>query len=235
MHFFCDQSENTRLIVERFLETCDSTDQLFLAGASGSEYALLVKEYCHAREVDPAAVLSLEPSMLDESVLSDLMVLLSRSTTRPEVLLVRVNPAMNVVMENKLLRFMDNPAFPEAKLIVLMDGFNPFEDGVTYPENLADRCKSALFVVPPLHNRLADLAHFTVELLKSFMTERALDVPVQLSEDAMELLLEYSWPGNYAELSDVLRVLVYGSKRGGVIRREQLETAINLGRTAPLE
>ncbi|MEQ9825765.1 MAG: hypothetical protein ABQ298_15375 [Puniceicoccaceae bacterium] len=235
MHYFCEQSENTRLIVERFLETWDRSDPLFLAGAVGSEYLLLVKEYAKERGIDSAAILSLEPSMLEESVLNEWMVMLSRTAIRPELLLLRISPTLDAVMETRLLRFLENPAFPDSKLLVIMDGFDPFEEGIVYPEALAERCKSALFVVPPLCNRLADLAYFTVELLKAYSAERDLQSPVQLAQDAQDLLLEYDWPGNYAELSEVLRALVYGSRKGGLIERENLRIAINLGRTQPID
>jgi len=235
MQYYCEQSENSRLIVDRFIETCDSSDQLFLSGATGSEFLLIIKEYCHAKGIAPASIVSLDPSMLDDGVLGELMLMLRNSNASANVLVLRVNAHLNEVSENKLLKFLNNPTFNDSKLIVVMDGFDPFEDLNPYSETLSERAKTSLFVLPPLKYRLADLAHFTVELLESLQKSRDLDEPLTLSESAMELLLNYDWPANYDELVEVLRVIVFGSKRGGEVSRERLEEVLNHGRTSPVE
>ena len=235
MHYYCDQSENSRLIVDRFIATCDQAEQLFLAGAFGSEFSVLIKEYCHAKQIDPEAVISLQPSMLDESVLGDLMVMLGRSTLRPELLVISVNPHIDLVSENKLLRFLDNPAFNDLKLIVILDGYDPFEDRALYSDVLTERSKGCLFVLPALKNRLADLGHFALNLLRGLEEKLDLEAPLRLSADAVELMLAYDWPGNYEELTEIIRVLAYGSKRGGLISRQRLVEVLNLSRTVAVE
>ena len=235
MHYYSDKSENSRLIVDRFIVTCDGSDQLFLAGAKGSEFTVLIKEYCHTKQIDPQLVVSVDPSMLDESVLGDLMVMLTRAGNSPELMVARVTPHIDAVSENRLLRFLDNPVFNDAKWIVILDGYDPFEEEIQYSNELAERSKESLFVLPPLKNRLADLASFAVDLLKSFEAERQLDAPLKLSESALDLMLAYDWPGNFEELKSVLRVLAYGSKRGGVISRDRFEEVLNLSRTTPVE
>jgi len=235
MQYYCEQSENSRLIVDRFIETCDGSDQLFLSGANGSEFLLIIKEYCHGKGIAPESIVSLDPSMLEDGVLGELIVMLRNSNASANVVVLRVNAHLSEVSENKLMKFLNNPVFNDSKLIVVMDGFDPFEDLNPYSATLSNRAKTSLFVLPPLKHRLADLAHFTVELLEDLQKSRNLDEPLFLSEGAMELLLSYDWPGNYDELVEVLRVLVYGSKRGGIVSRGRLEEVLNHGRTSPVE
>ena len=235
MHYFCEQSENSRLIVDRFIETCDSVDQLFLAGSNGSEFSLILKEYCQSKGIPNQSMVSLDPSMLEEGMLGELMVMLRNTAAKPEMIVIRVNPFIDVVTENKLLKFLDNPAFNDSKLVVVLDGYDPFSESNPYSEALSETAKTSLFVMPPLKNRLADLAHFTVALLDDFQKERVLDQRISLSQEAADMLMSYEWPGNYNELKETMRVLVYGSKRGGVVSGNRLEEVLNHGRTSPIE
>lgn len=235
MLHYCQNSENTQLIIDRFNNTLNKTDQLFLAGAKGSEFSLLIQEYCHANQIDLDSIITLQPSMLDEAVLTDMMTLLGRNPKRPEIVVVRINAGIDVVAENKLLRFVDNPAFSDAKLVIVMDEFDPFEEVIHYSDTLVERSKASLFVLPALKNRLADLAHFTVSLLKKYQRQTELRSPITFDESAMNLWLRYDWPGNYEELSEVVRALVYGSVRGGVLSEARIEEVLNLRRTVPFE
>ena len=235
MQYYCEQSENSRLIVERFVETCSEANQLFLSGPKGSEFHLLIKEYCNTQAIDTSAVISLEPNVLEESMLGELMVTLSQSAAHPEILLIRVDPGLDEISEAKLMKFLNNPAFKDSKFIIILEDYDPFEETNPYSQALSEYSKSSLFVLPPLKTRAADLAQFSLNLLDTLEKKSAVDAPIRLSEGAMELMLEYEWPGNYEELKEVLRTLVSGSKRGGVISRDRLVEVLNHGRKSPVE
>jgi hypothetical protein len=232
MQFYSDKSENARLVVGRFLDTFDALDPLFLSGAPGSEYGFLIKEYCLARNLDVRAVVNVPASMLDESPLADMLLMLNRAAIHASLLVVHVKSSLDVVSERKLMRFLDNPAIHDAKLLVVMDGFDPFGEGNAYPVALAERAKQALFVLPPLRTRLADLAFFTVRLFETLQAGKKLASPLRLSDAAGELWMGYDWPGNFEELHRTVAVLVEGSHRGGTVERDRLLEVLHLGRTS---
>jgi len=56
----------------------------------------------------------------------------------------------------------------------------------------------------PLHQRKGDILPLATHLLASHATDQALPIP-QLSEQAEQLLVNYTWPGNVRELDNVMQ------------------------------
>lgn len=232
MQYYCSQSDNSKLIVERFIQMCEAHEQVFLAGPKGSEFTLLLKEYCGSFNADPSTIINLQITMMEESVVNDVLELLGKREF-PSIIAIDARGNFNEITEKRLLRFLDNPSLSNVRYIILMEDFDPFDENNPYTPAITERAKESLFMLPPLKDRLADVAFFTAQLLEE-KDSGAVSVPFRLAKDAIELVLSYDWPGNYEELSHVMGVLTAGGVRNGIISHDRLEETINLSRTAPI-
>lgn len=79
--------------------------------------------------------------------------------------------------------------------------------------------------VPPLRSRLKDIPLLVKYFLKK-SSEKTRKPGVQISDEAMKLLLQYHWPGNIRELANALERAVVSS-RNNVITTEDLPSAIS--------
>ncbi len=73
-----------------------------------------------------------------------------------------------------------------------------------FRQDLYYRLKEFTITIPPLRERREDILH----LAKRFLEEASIDLKKAirgLSEEAVQLLLRYPWPGNARELKNVLR------------------------------
>jgi transcriptional regulator with PAS, ATPase and Fis domain len=69
--------------------------------------------------------------------------------------------------------------------------------------------------LPPLRDRLEDIAALLPYFLQNFSAQYAVPVPT-LSPDAMAMLETYHWPGNVRELKNVAERLVVRSRNGSI-------------------
>ena len=76
------------------------------------------------------------------------------------------------------------------------------QDG-SFREDLYYRINVFSIMIPPLRQRLAELPHLALFLLKKLNEEYGRNVQA-LSPDALTILSHYNWPGNVRELENVL-------------------------------
>ncbi|SEJ32642.1 Transcriptional regulator of acetoin/glycerol metabolism [Azotobacter beijerinckii] len=95
----------------------------------------------------------------------------------------------------------------------------------TFREDLYFRLSGARFDLPPLRERNDKLA-----IINHLLDEEARNSGVRLglSEAALELLLNYAWPGNMRQLHHVLRYAC-AVCTGGIIRLEDLPATLSNG------
>jgi two-component system NtrC family response regulator len=77
------------------------------------------------------------------------------------------------------------------------------EDG-DFREDLMYRINPFEINVPPLRQRLGDIAELAAHLFCRFRPNQAADATVIFSEAAIRFLQEHSWPGNVRELANVI-------------------------------
>ncbi|TAN39127.1 MAG: sigma-54-dependent Fis family transcriptional regulator [Nitrospirae bacterium] len=73
----------------------------------------------------------------------------------------------------------------------------------TFREDLYYRINVVTLVLPPLRERREDLAMLAKHFLEKFSHEIGKDVRV-IDDEALRILLEYSWPGNIRELQNIM-------------------------------
>lgn len=79
--------------------------------------------------------------------------------------------------------------------------------------------------VPPLTERLGDLAAYTRRYLNRFARQSQRPQKTQLTAEAMRFMLSYPWPGNFRELVETLRIAV-GLGDAEAVEAEHLQEAL---------
>jgi two-component system response regulator AtoC len=102
----------------------------------------------------------------------------------------------------------------------------------TFREDLFYRLNAVVIVVPPLRQRVAEIAPLARIFVARAAQELGLARPPVLGDSALALLEAYPWPGNVRELRNVIERAVLLSGDGREITREHLP-AEKMGRVLP--
>jgi DNA-binding NtrC family response regulator len=93
-----------------------------------------------------------------------------------------------------------------------------------FRHDLIDRLGALRIEVPPLRERVEDIPHLARYLLACLLREEAWERDLALSDEAVAALARRRWPGNVAELENVLREAMAFAE-GEVITVEELPPA----------
>lgn len=119
-----------------------------------------------------------------------------------------------LTMQGKLLRFLQSgefvrvggnqPNFSRARIVAATnrDLTKLVQDG-KFREDLYYRLKVVTINAPPLHSRKSDIPVLVDFFLKK-MADQNVSKLKRLSPGALELLMQYDWPGNVRQLENVL-------------------------------
>jgi transcriptional regulator with GAF, ATPase, and Fis domain len=86
-------------------------------------------------------------------------------------------------------------------------------DSKRFREDLFFRLKAVTFNIPPLRKRKGDIEEFAMFFLKSYSEGNHITIP-RITNEAMEILKNYSWPGNIRELKNAIETAVALNKNG---------------------
>jgi len=84
-----------------------------------------------------------------------------------------------------------------------------------FREDLYYRMNVIHIVIPPLRDRVEDVAPLVAHFLDTFSTAHHVARPV-LSEQALARLVGYTWPGNVRELRNIIERLVVRNRAGAI-------------------
>jgi DNA-binding NtrC family response regulator len=135
--------------------------------------------------------------------------------------------AMSLALQAKLLTFMDTRTFVrvggersvsvDTRLIACTNA--PLEDMVKdgrFRPDLFFRLNVMPITLPPLRERPEDLPQIVAELCATFTSELGLSAPPRITQEALSVLLAYTWPGNIRELRNVLERALILSRDGRI-------------------
>ncbi len=107
-----------------------------------------------------------------------------------------------------------------------------FSTGKIDPE-IIELTRENLCVLPPLKDRLADMAAYVLRYLPRIAAKEGKPGCKTLDPDAISLILSHNWPGNFAELLDVLRRAVLLSEDAPVTASMLAEAIRRRGQQPP--
>jgi DNA-binding NtrC family response regulator len=86
-------------------------------------------------------------------------------------------------------------------------------DSKRFREDLFFRLKAVTFNIPPLRKRIGDIEELARFFLKSYSEGNHITLP-RITNEAMEILKNYNWPGNIRELKNTIETAVALNKNG---------------------
>jgi DNA-binding NtrC family response regulator len=146
--------------------------------------------------------------------------------------------AMPLRVQGQLLETFQGPTAPNVRLIAAIHGGGPGRRRGHIRDDLFALLSAARIEVPPLRHRQAEMPELARHLAERFAVRHGRPIPT-LSPQVMTLLREHSWPGNLAELEQVIeRMVVLGADHlGADLEASRSDAArqlrnINFGGTA---
>ncbi len=76
-------------------------------------------------------------------------------------------------------------------------------DAKRFREDLYFRLKAVTLTIPPLRKRKSDIEKLVQHFLKVYSEQNKIEIP-KLTAEALNLLMNYNWPGNIRELKNVI-------------------------------
>ncbi|HMF91327.1 MAG TPA: sigma-54 dependent transcriptional regulator [Candidatus Angelobacter sp.] len=139
---------------------------------------------------------------------------------------------MSLKTQSKVLRTLDEQKFTRVgddepirvDVRVIAATNKDLEEEISrgnFREDLFYRLNVIPFYVPPLRERKEDIALLARHFLKEFSATYSRR-PREITDDAMDVLMRYSWPGNIRELRNVIERLVIMNPTVHKIERKHL-------------
>ena len=86
-------------------------------------------------------------------------------------------------------------------------------DSKRFREDLFFRLKAVTFNIPPLRKRKGDIEELATFFLKSYSEGNHITTP-RITDEGMEILKNYPWPGNIRELKNAIETAIALNKNG---------------------
>jgi transcriptional regulator with PAS, ATPase and Fis domain len=131
---------------------------------------------------------------------------------------------MPLTTQVKLLRVIENKEFMRigAETVTRVDvriiaatnkDLQNEVDSKRFREDLYFRLKAVTINIPPLRKRVGDIEEFALHFLKIYSEANHITVP-RITVEGMEVLRNYSWPGNIRELKNTIETATALNKNG---------------------
>lgn len=100
-------------------------------------------------------------------------------------------------------------------------------DAKRFREDLYFRLKAVTLYIPPLRKRKEDIPELAYHFLENYSHNNSIPPPV-LTNEALELLVNYNWPGNIRELKNTIETAI-ALNRTGILDVESFYFLIKKG------
>jgi DNA-binding NtrC family response regulator len=211
--YLVDASAISRRWIQQLWDLFQSTQHIFVSGPVGSEFELVLREVSRWKHMDGFKNHYFSAGQLDSEHIQRQ---LADMTADPEVSrAVGIGDLTGTTsgQQEFLLRFLQEetptPASGEPFTFVYWIDEADLEGDRARHLNadLAREIRSNLVSLPPLAERPLEIALYTVQHLRQFAREDGHEHAPVLSGETMHLLLQYPWPGNFAQLIQALKQL----------------------------
>jgi len=208
LRFLYDACPVSRGWIELFWEAHQHARHLPIVYPAGGCWNAATQEAACWSEGDPRGVLRLVASHVSvETALRLLSHALKAEEPRLTIVAIELGAGSEAWLEAWAQKLPE--VVPEGSPLRFLYGAHQAEH-VALPAALGSR--GSLITIPPLHERLGDLATMLQRLLRF----HGIAKQFRLTPTAIRLLLHYAWPGNEAELAAVARSLAVTLEEGDV-------------------
>lgn len=233
-NFVVGQTQAMKTIIEQSLKAAEAQVSVMITGENGTGKDVLA-QYIHAngpRASKPFVAINcaaIQATMLESELFGhEAGAFTSADRKKPGlfeiadggVLFLDEISSMPVEIQAKLLRAIENHSFMrvggtslikvDIQVIVASnrDFTTMLEDG-SFRRDLYYRLKKIEFEIPPLRDRKGDIPELVGFFIRTYNGKQGLNI-TGMSEQALEALKNYDWPGNIRELANAVeRAIIF--------------------------
>ncbi len=231
LKFLPGASLRSREFLEKLFKAAKPRKHVFLAVPPGSEFDLVAREVSNWMGCCQKIAYNLTISQVISSTAGGLVKQIAEDPDAGCVVTIDpvnvAHPDLEALLENfmRATREIDQEG---RGLVYLYRISGNIHDGPS-GRNTEAPLLEPVISMPPLRERLADLAVYAKRQLPVFAQLENRPGKAVLSSDGIAFLLRYDWPGNYNELVDTLRgAVVLG--QGDITTAKELQTVIECNR-----
>lgn len=132
---------------------------------------------------------------------------------------------LRVLQEKKITKIGDYKPIPvDVRIIAATnkDLVSEISWSGTFRSDLYYRLNAITIVLPPLRERKEDIAELAVYFLEEIKKRHSDTRAIAISDNVMNLFMNYSWPGNVRELKNIIERAYYFAECQNVILKEHL-------------
>lgn len=132
---------------------------------------------------------------------------------------------LRVLQEKKITKIGDYRPIPvDVRIIAATnkDLVSEISWSGTFRSDLYYRLNAITIVLPPLRERKEDIAELALYFLEEIKKRHSDTRAIAISDDVMNLFMNYSWPGNVRELKNIIERAYYFAEGRNVILKEHL-------------
>lgn len=233
-NFIVGQTQAMKTIMEQSLKAAEAQVSVMITGENGTGKDVLA-QYIHAngpRATKPFIAINcaaIQATMLESELFGhEAGAFTSADRKKPGlfevadggVLFMDEISSMPVEIQAKLLRAIENHSFMrvggttliKVDIQVIVASNRDFtamlEDG-SFRRDLYYRLKKIEFEIPPLRDRKVDLPELVGFFIRTYNGQQGLNI-TGMSDQALEALKNYDWPGNIRELANAVeRAIIF--------------------------
>ncbi|GHC04248.1 response regulator [Cerasicoccus arenae] len=224
LHYLCDRSHVFRYFLEHVWGAANEQDHIFISAPRGSEADLLLREVSLWRKFSATRIHWLDLRHPDCVRMSAALKEKAVDSKTSELVGVIGFADSSLAAQEQVVDCIRESPENLAFLYFIESDLIDSDTRVIDPE-LRELLEQSLCVMPPLNARLADLAAYVKRYLPLIAESLKRPGRSELDPQGIALLLSYTWPGNFRELIDVLRVAVALQTEGPVMQQD-LATAL---------
>ncbi len=217
----CKHVSDSSLLMQFFLQdlwdSVQEQNHVFVRTPVGAEAELLLAEVNRWKDAGEVPSLLLSAGSPVGAALASLKAYCQREKRAP---IIGVTGFAGASMESQAsLVDVIREASEEFTFLYFIDAPLLLKEKPPINEELYELIQESLCDFPPLSLRPSDLAHYLLRYLPRVAAAEG-QTPLQgFSPEAVKVLLEHTWPGNFSELLSVLRVCV-NRQSGGPLSGE---------------
>lgn len=224
LRYVADSSPSSRQALQALWDSSRIGQPIVIAGPEGTEFELFMRElalWCFPEGAQPVFVAASE--LTDEKVAE----ISSAPEGRGAVYGITGLRALSPAQQDMLCRIFTNDPNGGAGNVVaafLEDGLLS-DDTVEWQPQLLECLVRDPVRIAPMQQRVADLAEYAARLAANAARKMERPERAEFDDKCIHFLLQYSWPGNYAEVAAVIKAVV-ALAESGAITADQVVAAI---------
>ncbi len=207
LYFLAGENDVSKKFLQDTWDVVQRSPFLFVTGPVGTEFELILKEVSEWKHQGELPNQYLSAGQLKKDSVREAIDGLFNDPSQSNVIAVGDVSATSLDEQAFLLQFLRSdidhlPGNGNVTYVFWIDNLKPLN------VDLQVEIRGNLVKVPNLTTRLGDLAAYTSRYLKEFSEEQQRPTVPELSPEALNLMLQYPWNGNFSQLVKVLKKVV---------------------------